>query len=85
MALQFRYTPRAEKELHALPKLDRERIERKVETYAATPDSPQHDVRALVNTSPRYRLRVGDWRVLFEIEQNTMQVRRILHRREAYR
>ncbi len=34
-----------------------------------------------------YRLRVGDWRVLFDKDETTrtMEVGRVLHRREAYR
>lgn len=40
-----------------------------------------------VDTSftPEYRLRVGDWRVLFEVERDKIVIYRILHRREAYR
>ena len=31
------------------------------------------------------RLRVGDWRVLFEVAGPTVIIHRVLHRREAYR
>jgi mRNA interferase RelE/StbE len=85
MALRFVYLPRSEKEMRAVPEPDRARIARRIEAYVADPDSPQHDVKALVNTSPRLRLRVGNWRVLFELEGDTMHIHRVLHRREAYR
>jgi mRNA interferase RelE/StbE len=32
-----------------------------------------------------YRLRLGDYRVLFYLEQNTMNIFGVRHRREAYR
>jgi mRNA interferase RelE/StbE len=43
------------------------------------------DVKQLTNFSPEYRLRVGDYRVLFEVEEKTVIIYRIRHRREAYR
>ena len=85
MALRFVYTNRAKKELNEVPPADRQRIVRRVEAYAAEPDAPRHDVRRLVNTSPGYRLRVGNWRVLFDIDGEIMDIQRVLHRREAYR
>ena len=44
------------------------------------------DVKRLTNFTPEYRLRVGAYRVLFELEnENRVVVYRVVHRREAYR
>jgi mRNA interferase RelE/StbE len=45
------------------------------------------DVRKLAGTSDEYRLRVGDWRVLFRLEDGgrLMAISRVLNRRDAYR
>ena len=43
------------------------------------------DVKRLTNFTPEFRLRVGDYRVLFEVEEKTIVIYRICHRREAYR
>jgi mRNA interferase RelE/StbE len=43
------------------------------------------EVKRLTDFTPEYRLRVGDYRVLFEIEGKTIIIYRIRHRREAYR
>jgi mRNA interferase RelE/StbE len=43
------------------------------------------DVKRLTNFTPEYHLRVGDYRVLFEIEKETIVIYRIRHRREVYR
>ena len=49
-------------------------------------DDLSGDVKKLTNFTPEYRLRVGSYRILFEIENNDcVMVYRILHRREAYR
>ena len=45
----------------------------------------QGDVKKLTNFSPEYRLRVGNYRVLFELEENNIIIYRIIHRREVYR
>ena len=42
------------------------------------------DVKRLTNFTPEYRLRVGDYRVLFEIEGDRVIIYRILHRGGAY-
>jgi mRNA interferase RelE/StbE len=42
------------------------------------------DVKRLTNFTPEYRLRVGDWRVLFEIEGTAIVVYEVRHRSTAY-
>lgn len=43
------------------------------------------DVKRLTNYTPDYRLRVGEYRVLFEVEGDAVIIYRICPRREAYR
>ena len=45
------------------------------------------DVKKLAGAPGKYRLRVGDWRVLFSFEDSgqTVLVLRVLNRRDAYR
>lgn len=42
------------------------------------------DVRRLTNFTPEYRLRVGDYRALFEVEGDKVIIYRIRHRKDAY-
>jgi mRNA interferase RelE/StbE len=42
------------------------------------------DVKWLKAFVPNYRLRVGDWRVLFEIDGQAIVIHEIKHRSEAY-
>jgi mRNA interferase RelE/StbE len=52
---------------------------KKLENY---PDIP--NVKKLVNHYPPYRFRIGDYRVLFDIEDEKIIVSHIKHRKEAY-
>ena len=50
-------------------------------------DQERGDVQKLSGRDGIYRLRVGDWRALFSVEDGgrVMLVQRILNRRDAYR
>ena len=77
-----RLRPRAEKELVQLVREQRQRI---VAALEKLENGLAGDVKRLTNFTPEYRLRVGDYRVLFEIERDSVVVYRICPRREAYR
>ena len=75
--------PKAVKDLRQLEKSDATRI---VDTLACLENNLAGDVKKLTNFTPEYRLRVGSFRILFEIENNdSVMVYRILYRREAYK
>ena len=42
------------------------------------------DIKKLTNFTPEYRLRVGQYRVLFKIDGETLRIYRVKHRRDAY-
>ena len=73
--------PRALKDLAALSPENRRRIWAKLEKLQ---DNLAGDIKRLTNFTPEYRLRVGDYRVLFEIEDETIVIYRVKHRRNAY-
>lgn len=85
MSYEVAFRPSARKELADVPASDRRRIVTRLEAYAAEPAQPGHAVIRLSGTEELYRLRVGVWRVLFMIEDDILRVRRVVHRREAYR
>lgn len=73
--------PKAIKDLQKLPPNTQTRILEKVEFVQ---NDLQGDVKHLTNFTPEYRLRVGDYRILFEIEDGKIVIYRIKHRSEAY-
>lgn len=82
MRYQVELRPRAEKDLRSVRQQEQNRI---IEKLRLAADNLHGDIKHLVQFQPSYRLRVGDYRVLFEVEANKIVVYRILHRREAYR
>lgn len=59
------------------------RVKNTVERFAATGAG---NVKKLQDIEPpEYRLRVGDYRVRFELQGETMRILRVRNRREAYR
>jgi mRNA interferase RelE/StbE len=56
-----------------------------VERLRRLEDNLSGDVKKLTNHLPEFRMRAGNWRVLFEVEKGEIIVYRILHRRESYR
>jgi mRNA interferase RelE/StbE len=83
MRYEVELKPRARKDLRRISKPDAARI---VDALEELGDDLTGDVKRLTDFAPEHRLRVGDYRVLFEIEQNNrVVVYRVRHRRESYR
>jgi mRNA interferase RelE/StbE len=82
MKYQVELKPKAVKDLKRIPKEDGKRI---VDKLKILEDNLRGDVKKLTNYTPEYRMRVGDWRILFEIEDEKIVVYRIRHRKEVYK
>ena len=84
MAYTLKYHPSVQGE--DLPRLDRkarDRIKRAIEERLAT--APEDYGEPLRRTLKGYwKLRVGDYRVVFKIQGKTITILGILHRKEAY-
>ena len=78
--IQIAYTNAARKGLKKMPAKDRAALIAKLEAYAATGEG---DVKRLVG-SDYLRLRHGDWRAIFEVEDGVLVIR-VAHRREVYK
>jgi mRNA interferase RelE/StbE len=81
---EVEFVKSAQKELNKLPKQISLRIAKAV--YKLSTDPRKGNVRPMVGTKS-WRLRVGDYRVVYDILDNrlTILVIRIRHRREVYR
>lgn len=76
--------PSAAKELEALPRKDRSRIVARIEGLAGNPRPPGSEK---LSGEEKYRLRQGDYRILYTIQDAdaTVTIVKIGHRREVYR
>ena len=86
MKYAFRWRERAVRRLRAIPQPAALTILRAVTPLGDDPRRPDADIKKLAGYSDRYRLRVGDYRVIYEIadEQLIILVVGVGHRREAY-
>lgn len=58
------------------------KLHEKIISLKNFPDTP--NIKKLTNFEPAYRLRVGDYRVLFDVIEDTIYIGRVLHRQESY-
>jgi mRNA interferase RelE/StbE len=83
----FRWRERAVRQLRAIPQPSALTILRALTLLGDDPRRQDADIKKLAGYTDRYRLRVGDYRVIYEIidEQLIILVVGVGHRREAYR
>ena len=76
---------RAVKALGALPRRERQRIRAAIDLLADNPRPP--GCVAMAGEGRAYRVRVGDYRIVYEVldDRLVVQVIRIGHRRDVYR
>ncbi|MBI9037261.1 MAG: type II toxin-antitoxin system RelE/ParE family toxin [Bacteroidales bacterium] len=43
------------------------------------------NVKKLTNFEPAYRLRIGDYRILLDVSEDTIEIGRVLHRKDSYK
>ena len=81
MRYRVEIAAKAHKDLRALDREEARRILRKLLQLEADLGG---DIVRLTEFRPEFRLRVGDYRVLFDLEGDSVVVRRVLHRSKAY-
>lgn len=81
--VQFAHS--AAKEFRSLPGNIKHRIGTAIDSLCSNPRP--RGVRKLVGSEHLYRIRVGQYRVVYEIDDEMQQIRitRVRHRREVYR
>ena len=78
-------SPKAEKQLDELPRPMQRRITEAIEGLESNPRP--HGVKKLEGAEDLWRIRVGDYRIVYTIKDNRLVVLvvKIGHRREIYR
>jgi len=71
------------KDLRRIPTTEKKRIHQKIlelENFPAV-----SNLKKLTNFEPAYRLRVGNYRILFDVTGKTIIIGRVLHRKTSYK
>jgi mRNA interferase RelE/StbE len=81
---ELRIKPSAAKELAGLPSRDLQRVIARIQSLA---EEPRPHGSEKLSGAERYRIRQGDYRVLYSIDEasRTVEIVKIAHRREVYR
>lgn len=74
-------SPHVFKQLAVLPRADAKRLLERLERVAEAPQERHVNMVALTGQPGTFRVRQGNWRAVFSIEN----VDRVAHRREVYR
>ncbi|MEK7523683.1 MAG: type II toxin-antitoxin system RelE/ParE family toxin [Patescibacteria group bacterium] len=89
MSYRIEYTKEATRDLKKLDFSTAQRMVKKIHFWGYQPD-PLHFAKPLQGMGPnKYRFRVGDYRIIFEINKRgqlvVLLILRVAHRREVYR
>lgn len=85
MVYRLELSTRAMRDLKKLPEQVRQRLQPHIESLATDPRPP--GVVKLEGTENGYRIRIGDYRILYEIHDAVLRVAvvKVGHRRDVYR
>lgn len=75
---------RSQREFSEIDRRTRERLRVELLSFAATGKGDVKKLRGVRGGIDLYRLRVGDWRVVFERNAREVRVTRIIHRSIGY-
>ena len=68
-----------------LKKIDheiRDRLHDKILSLVGFPNVS--NIKKLTNFEPAYRMRVGNYRILFDVNDDIIEIGRVLHRKDSY-
>ena len=82
---RLRYKKQAVKDIQKLPSSIKKRLKNKLEFFISQ-DDPLQFARSLTKPADaQYRSRVGDYRILFDIEGGDIIILHVQHRKDVYR
>ncbi len=85
MAYQLSFSSEAVKDIQKLDTVIKKRLKKKF-TEITEKDDIKKIAKQLVNfDAGQYRLRIGDYRIIFDLTGTTIFVLRVRHRREVYK
>ncbi len=85
MSYRIQVKRSAAKALQKIPKADPKRIADKIDTLAQ--NSPNPDTTKMKGNNPFHKMRVGDYRIIYEIQEEVLIILivKIGHRKDVYK
>ena len=85
MVYTINFSTEAKKDVEKLDFQIKKRLKKKLEDIAASSDVKSLAKRLINFDDADYRLRVGDYRITFDLQDNVIAIVRIRHRKDVYR
>ncbi|MFI5240464.1 MAG: type II toxin-antitoxin system RelE/ParE family toxin [Candidatus Saccharimonadia bacterium] len=82
---QLKYKKPALKQIQKLSPQIRKRLKSKLEWFIAQADPLEFCEPLTKPTDAEYRFRVGDYRILFDVEKDNLVILYVQHRRDVYK
>lgn len=83
--MRYLFRPSAEKKFGKLDSQIQARIIKKLEFFISTPNPLEYAEQLTDHKIGYYRFRIGDYRVIFDVEDETIIILSVGHRREIYK
>lgn len=85
MSFQIEVKGSVAKAIKKLPKADQKRVVAKIDSLAE--DLPNPEITKLKGNNPFHRIRVGNYRIIYEIQEYKLVVLivKVSHRKDVYR
>lgn len=83
--MKYIFRPTAEKKFSKLDSQIQARIVKKLEFFISSSDPLEYAESLTQSKIGQYRFRIGDYRVIFDIEEEKIIILTIGHRREIYK
>lgn len=85
MAYRILITEEAKKDIDVLPKVVKGQLRKKLTYFKELPDIKVVAKKLVHHEIGEYRLRVGVYRILFDLDKHTIVILRVIHRKDVYR
>ncbi len=85
MKYNLKIESRAAKDLKSLDVRTQKRIVKKLKFYLSSNDPLTYSKKLADSQDGDYRWRIGDYRAVFDVQENTIKLLRVQHRRKVYK
>lgn len=85
MAYKVLITKEAKKDIEALPVPVKSQLHKKLIHFSSLPDVKVVAKKLINHEAGEYRFRVGNYRIIFDLDKHTIVILRIIHRKDVYR
>lgn len=85
MAYTILITKRAKKDIEILDTIVRKQLGKKLQYFSSLDDIKDVAKKLEDSDIGEYRLRVGNYRLIFDLEKKTIIILRVQHRKDVYR